>query len=113
MDGISLGSNPLVVRWVRGLTQSRPVRNPVLPTWRLEFVLKALTKAPYEPMRFSDIKFLALKTVYLVAITSARRVSELQALGSQEPYLVFGSNGVTLATNIDFIPKVNTAFHTS
>jgi hypothetical protein len=113
IDGLSLGLHRLVIKWVRGLTQFRPASCPVLPTWRLQFVLKALTRAPFEPLKEADLKYVTLKTAFLVALTSARRVSELQALGHSEPYTVFRAQSVTLATDVDFIPTVNTAFHTS
>jgi hypothetical protein len=91
----------------------RPLASPVLPTWRLELVLAALNKGPFEPLNVADLKHLTWKAVFLVAITSARRVSELQALCHMEPYTVFRDSGVTLATNSGFVPKVNSAFHTS
>jgi hypothetical protein len=112
LEGNPLGFHPLVVQWLKGLKQMRSVVCPAFPTWRLEIVLQALNKEPYEPMKHASLKHVTLKTVFLVAITSARRVSELQALCYMEPYLVFRSGVVTLATNPEFIPKVNTSFHT-
>ena len=43
---------------------------PVLQQWDLGIVLEALSKPPYEPVRE------ALKTVFLLAMTSARRIGE-------------------------------------
>jgi hypothetical protein len=111
IDGIALSSHPLVVQWRKGLSQMTPMASPVLPTWRLEVVLKALCKPPFEPLKTASMKFLTLKAIFLVAITSARRVSELQALCYAEPYTVFRASGVTLATNPQFVPKVNSTFH--
>ena len=75
-------------------------------------MLKALTRKPFEPMKEADFRCLTLKTLFLVAITSARRVSELQALCHLEPYLVFRAGSGTLATLKGFIPKVSSAFAT-
>ena len=36
-----------------------------------------------------------------------------QALGHAEPYMVFRAQGITLATGVQFISKVNKTFHTS
>jgi hypothetical protein len=80
IDGLSLGLHHLVIKWVHGLTQSRPASCLVVPIWRLEFVHKVLTRAPFEPLKEADLKYVTLKTAFLVAITSARRVSELQAV---------------------------------
>ena len=43
-------------------------------------VLQSLTKAPYEPLRTSDERFLAQKTLFLLALASAKRVGELHTL---------------------------------
>lgn len=48
-----------------------------------------------------------------MAITSARRVSELAALRHNPPYLKFSDEGVSLATDVTFLPKVVSEFHLS
>ena len=53
---------------------------PVLPQWDLGIVLEALSKPPYEPLWEASLKHLTLKTVLLLAMASAGRCSELQAL---------------------------------
>ena len=50
---------------------------PVLLQWDLGIVLEALSKHPYEPLREASLKHLTLKTVFLLAMASARRCSEL------------------------------------
>ena len=47
----------------------------------------------------------------LVAVTSARRVSELQALSIIEPFLTIFQDRVVLRTDPGFLPKVASAFH--
>ena len=49
--------------------------------------------------------------VLLVAVTSARRVSELQALSIIEPFLTIFQDRVVLRTDPGFLPKVASAFH--
>ena len=51
-----------------------------MPTWCLELVLAALTKALFEPIKTCRLKYLIWKTVFLVAVTSGRRASELHTL---------------------------------
>lgn len=58
-----------------------------------------------------DLKFLSWKVAPLLALTSARRVGDLQALTIQEPFLQFRKNLVLLRTNPRFIPKVPSDFH--
>ena len=55
----------------------RPRFTPVLPQWDLGIVLEALSKPPYEPLREGSLKHLTLKTVFLLAVASGRRRSEL------------------------------------
>ena len=59
----------------------RPRVMPVFfPQWDLGIVLEALSKPPCVPLREAYFKHLTLKTVFLLAMASAGRRSELQAL---------------------------------
>ena len=46
----------------------------------LDVVLKALSLAPFEPLRFASFRYLTKKTLFLVLLTTAKRVGEIQAL---------------------------------
>ena len=50
------------------------------PAWDVALVLQSLTNQSYEPMRKTEERFLAQKTLFLVALASAKRVGELHAL---------------------------------
>ena len=50
-----------------------------LPTWNLSVVLNELTKAPFEPMKDTDLKHLVLKTALLLALASGKRPNEIHA----------------------------------
>ena len=50
------------------------------PAWDVALVLQSLTRAPYEPLRTSDERFLAQKMLFLFSLASAKRVGELHAL---------------------------------
>ena len=72
----------------------RPRVTPVFPQWDLIIVLEALSKPPCEPLREAFFKHLTLKTVFLLAMASAGRGSELQALRfSPELYTVQTKRG--------------------
>ena len=43
-------------------------------------MLRMLTKEPFEPMHRAELKFLTLKTVFLVALATGKRRSELHAM---------------------------------
>ena len=50
------------------------------PAWDISLVLQSLTGAPYEPLRTCEEHFLAQKTLFLLALASAKRIGELHAL---------------------------------
>ena len=63
-------------------SSSRSV-NPVElrpPAWDVSLVLQSLPGAPYEPLRTCEEHFLAQKTLFLLALASAKRIGELHAL---------------------------------
>lgn len=68
-------------------------------------------KPPFEPIHRADLKLLSWKVALLLALTSARRVGEIQALTIQEPFLQFKEDRIVLRTNPKFIPKVPSDFH--
>ena len=46
----------------------------------VSLVLQSLTGAPYEPLRTCEERFLAQKTLFLLALASTKRIGELHAL---------------------------------
>ena len=88
----------------------RPRITNILPQWDLGIVLEALSKSPYKPLREASLKHLTLKTVFLLAMASAGRRSELQALMFDQKYIQFKPKGagVTLYFSPEFIRKSQT-----
>ena len=74
---------------IASIELQRPRVAPFLQQWDLGIVLEALSKPPYEPLREESFKHLALKTVFLLAMVSAGRRSELQALRFDQNYIQF------------------------
>ena len=72
---------------IASMELQRPRVMPVLPQWDLGIVLEALSKPPYEPLPDASLKHLTLKTVFLLAMASAGRRSELQALRFHQNYI--------------------------
>ena len=68
VTGVDLGKDPELSSLLHSFAKDAPLRKPVLPPWDLSLVLLMLTKAPFEPMHLSDIKFFTWKTVFLVAL---------------------------------------------
>ena len=60
------------------------------PAWDVSLVLQSLTGAPYEPLRTCEEHFLAQKTLFLLALASAKRIGELHALSYRVSYQGLG-----------------------
>ncbi|MGH0146655.1 UNVERIFIED_CONTAM: hypothetical protein FKN15_038597 [Acipenser sinensis] len=68
----------------------RPPIKDVLPEWSLDVVLEALAKAQFEPIDTIELKYLSMKTAFLLAITSAKRLLRTCAdLFRLVPFTVF------------------------
>ena len=52
------------------------------PAWDLSKVLRYLNSPEFEPLSQASLRALSLKTLFLLALATAKRVSELQALSS-------------------------------
>ena len=50
-----------------------------LRQWNLSVVLNELTKAPFKPIKDTDLKHLTLKTAFLLALAYGKRCSEFHA----------------------------------
>ena len=80
LKGRDLASSREITMLLRSFSRSV---NPVelrLPAWDVSLVLQRLTGAPYEPLRTCEERFLAQKTLFLLALASAKRIGELHAL---------------------------------
>lgn len=108
VDGANIGKHPLVSQFLKGAKRLRPGRIMRSPAWDLSIVLQSLAKAPFEPLEQADLKFLTWKTVFLLAICSAKRVGELHALSVSEDCLRWKAEktGGFLWPNPSFLPKV-------
>ena len=80
--------------------RDRPKSSRNLPKLNLSVVLSELTKAPFEPMKDTDLKHLTLKTAFLLALASGKCRSEIYAwvankvsnLGQWEKVALFPSS---------------------
>ncbi len=93
---------------MRGVRRLRPVRPTAVPSWDLSVVLEGLVTAPFEPLESASERILTLKVVLLLALTSLKRVGDLQAFSVSEMCMDFapGLVKVTLRPRPGYIPKV-------
>ncbi len=110
VDGRSLGKHDLIVRFLRGARRLNPSRPPLMPSWDLSIVLAGLQRGPCEPLDSVELRFLSAKTALLTALTSIKRVGDLQAFSVSEECLVFGPDysHIVLRPRPGYVPKVPT-----
>ncbi|XP_068110229.1 uncharacterized protein [Hyperolius riggenbachi] len=100
-----LALDPLVIRFMKSVERLRPIVKKSCPRWDLSLVLNVLMEEPFEPLEEISLRNLTIKTIFLVAITSAKRVSELEALSSDEQFCSIFEDRVILKTVTDFFTK--------
>ena len=81
-----LGNSPINISKDENLTRlldsfhrDRPKGRRGVPSWNLSLVLHQLTKPPFEPIKEASLKHLTFKTVFLLALGSGKRRSEIHA----------------------------------
>ena len=81
-----LGNNPVniskdenITRLLDSFHRDRPKGRRGVPSWNLSLVLHQLTKPPFEPLHEASLKYLTFKTVFLMALASGKRRSEIHA----------------------------------
>ena len=102
------GSISLKVRTLTSYSsfhRDRPKSSRNLPKWNLSVVLNELTKAPFEPMKDTDLKHLTLKTTFLLALASGKRRSEIHAWVANKVSNLGQWEKVALFPSSDFIAK--------
>ena len=79
-QGADIGHDSVLSQLIRAMFQLKPLTRVIMPQWDLALVLASLRRPPFEPLEAISLKFLSYKTVFLLAIASGCRCSELHAL---------------------------------
>ncbi|KAK0139969.1 hypothetical protein N1851_023132 [Merluccius polli] len=113
VDGVTVGSNTLVSHFLKGAQRLRPPQRSPRASWDLPLVLQVLGKPPFEPLGGSELKWLSMKTAFLLAMASAKRVGELHALSVSQECIHWSPDGtgLTLWPNPSFLPKTFSALY--
>ncbi len=100
--------NPLVARFLHGALRLRPPVWSCVPPWDLAAVLEALCRPPFEPIEEISDHHLTFKVTFLLAISSLKRVGDLQAPSVASTHLDFapGMPNVFLYPRTGYFPKV-------
>ena len=100
---ISLSSD--LNRLLSSFHRDRPKSSSNIPKWNLSIVLNELTKAPFEPMKDTDLKHLTLKTAFWLALASGKCRSEIHAWVANKVSNLGQWEKVDLLPSSDFIAK--------
>ena len=100
-------ADPIISDLIKGFALRKPVSRSLTPKWNLTYVLWSLNKAPYEPLKTADIKYITLKAVFHLTFAAARRRSEIHALSIEEGCFRYdrNSDSITLLTQPGFLAK--------
>ena len=75
-----ISTSPILKDLVRSFEISAPRPLHQLPSWDLDKVLEYLSGPPFEPLADASFRNKTRKAPFLVAMATAKRVGELQAL---------------------------------
>ena len=106
--GPELANNYIVCNLIKSFKVQKPKEVRSLPNWDLNFVLIALTREPYEPIKLCAIMQLTLKTFFLILLASGRRRSEILAIDIRRTECA-QDGSLFLYPNLAFVPKTQAA----
>ena len=76
---LNISKDENLARLLDSFHRDRPKGRRGIPSWNLSLVLHQLTKAPFEPLKEASLKHLTFKTVFLLALGSGKRRSDIHA----------------------------------
>ena len=78
-SSLNVSKDENLTRLLDSFHRDRPKGRQGIPSWNLSLVLHQLTKPPFEPLRKASLKHLTFKMVFLLALGSGKRRSEIHA----------------------------------
>ena len=79
----ALGEDRVLQDLLCSFAIERPRRPQVPPSWDLDAVLRHLMSSAFEPLESVSLRALTKKTLFLVSLATAERVSEIQSLSKR------------------------------
>ena len=87
---------------VRGAASRRVVNTPHTPKWDVFLVLAFLRSQRFEPLISASLPYLTYKTLFLITLATARRVSEVHSLSGLAADVSFLPDG---SMQLGFLPE--------
>lgn len=107
--GPDLSGSAIISGIIKGFRRGDVSARSRVPPWSLSVVCQILRGHPFEPLDVVPLKFVTLKFVFLLALASGRRRSELHALTFQGVRWGNRKRKVSLRVNVDFMSKTQLA----
>ena len=76
---LNISTNVDIARLIASFYRDKPKSSRPIPKWNLSIVLHRLAQPLFEPLEDAALKFLTWKTVFLLALASGKRRSEIHA----------------------------------
>ena len=76
---LDISNNAEIARLIASFHRDKPKSARNLPQWDLSLVLHQLKQPPFEPLEEAPIKYITWNTVFLLALASWKRCSEIHA----------------------------------
>ena len=102
---VNISKDDNLTHLLESFHRDRPKGRRGIPSWNLSLVLHQLTKAPFEPLREASLKHLTFKTVFLLALGSGKRGSEIHAWQHKNIRHQSDSSKVSLFPSPSFLSK--------
>ena len=77
-DGVSVGSHPIVIRFMKGIYNLRPPVSRYVKTWDVNIVLNKLRTL--SPVKYVSLKILSMKLAMLLCLVLAGRTQSVHLL---------------------------------
>jgi integrase len=107
VSDVDIGRDPHISSLLANFAREKTPRSSA-PPWDLSLVLRKLTQPPFEPLHKAEFKHVTLKTVFLVALASGARRSEIHALTNQVLHTE-NWNSIHILPDPQFVPKTRLA----
>ena len=78
IDNVPIGQHPFICRLLKGIFNVNPPKLKLFPTWSVSHVLSVLKS--WSVARKLSLKMLTLKTVFLLALVSLKRASDIHRI---------------------------------
>jgi len=105
VTGVDLSCDPAISSLLRSYRLDADRSRNEVPTWDLSLVLNILSKAPFEPIGHINMKELTFKTIFLTALATGKRRSELHALIRKGLSWTDDKSCITLRVSPEFVSK--------